>query len=113
MRALDAAIDVRVVPGPSAVLAALVLSGLPTDRFAFEGFLPRRRAIARRLEALRAGDRTLVLFESPRRVQALLATSRHARGSPDRPARELTKLHEEVRRGRVSEVLAGPIRTRR
>ncbi len=106
---VDAAIDVRVVPGPSAVLAALVLSGLPTDRFAFEGFLPRRRGDRlRRLEALRAGDRTLILFESPRRVEALLRDVEDTLG--DRRialARELTKLHEEVRRGRVSEVLAG------
>ncbi len=106
---VDAAIDVRVVPGPSAVLAALVLSGLPTDRFAFEGFLPRRRGDRlRRLEALRHGDRTLILFESPRRVEALLRDVGDALG--DRRialARELTKMHEEVRRGRVSEVLAG------
>ena len=107
--AVDDAIDARVVPGPSAVLAALVLSGLPTGRFAFEGFLPRRRGDRlRRLDALRVGDRTLILFESPRRVEALLRDVEDTLG--DRRialARELTKLHEEVRRGRVSEVLAG------
>ena len=105
---VEAGIDIRVVPGPSAVLAALVLSGLPTDRFAFEGFLPRRRGDRlRRLEALPPGDRTLILFESPRRVEALLRDVEDTLG--DRRialARELTKLHEEVRRGRVSEVLA-------
>jgi 16S rRNA (cytidine1402-2'-O)-methyltransferase len=106
--AVDAGLDVRVVPGPSAVLAALVLSGLATDRFVFEGFLPRKAGERRtRLDALGRDDRTLILFESPRRVQALLRDVLDVMG--DRQvavARELTKLHEEVRRGRVSEVLA-------
>lgn len=106
--AVEAGLEVRVVPGPSAVLAALVVSGLATDRFAFEGFLPRKAGERRvRLEALRGEDRTLVLFESPRRVQALLREVADIVG--DRRiavARELTKLHEEVMRGRVSEVLA-------
>jgi 16S rRNA (cytidine1402-2'-O)-methyltransferase len=106
--AVDAHLDVRVVPGPSAVLAALVLSGLATDRFVFEGFLPRKAGERRtRLETLRTDDRTLILFESPRRVHALLLDVLDVMG--DRQvavARELTKLHEEVRRGRASEVLA-------
>jgi 16S rRNA (cytidine1402-2'-O)-methyltransferase len=101
-------IDVRVVPGPSAVLAALVVSGLPTDRFSFEGFLPKGQGDrARRLAALRADPRTLVLFEAPLRVQGLLRDVLDELG--DRRiavARELTKLHEEVLRGPVSEVLA-------
>jgi 16S rRNA (cytidine1402-2'-O)-methyltransferase len=102
-------IDVRVVPGPSAVVAALVLSGLPTDRFVFEGFLPRREGERRRrLEAVAADPRTVVLFESPRRVRALLRDV-HVTLGDRRVAvcRELTKLHEEVLRGTVSEVLAG------
>jgi 16S rRNA (cytidine1402-2'-O)-methyltransferase len=102
-------VDVRVVPGPSAVVAALVLSGLPTDRFVFEGFLPRREGERRRrLEAVAADPRTVVLFESPRRVRALLRDVLVTLG--DRRVavcRELTKLHEEVLRGTVSEVLAG------
>jgi len=106
--AVDAGLDVRVVPGPSAVLAALVLSGFATDRFAFEGFLPRKAGQRRsRLAALRHDDRTLVLFESPRRLRALLRELLDVMG--DRRvavARELTKLHEEVKRGPVSEVLA-------
>jgi 16S rRNA (cytidine1402-2'-O)-methyltransferase len=106
--AIDAGVDVQVVPGPSSVLTALVLSGLPMHRFAFEGFLPRKAGDrAARLEALRADDRTVVFFESPRRTQALLRELLDT--WDDRRvavARELTKLHEEVRRGRISEVLA-------
>jgi 16S rRNA (cytidine1402-2'-O)-methyltransferase len=101
-------IEVRVVPGPSAAIAALVVSGLPTDRFAFEGFLPRKSGDRiTRLDELRGDPRTLVVFESPLRVKTLLRDVLVAFG--DRQvavARELTKLHEEVRRGRVSEVLA-------
>jgi 16S rRNA (cytidine1402-2'-O)-methyltransferase len=100
--------DIRVVPGPSAAVAALVLSGLPTDRFVFEGFLPRKPGERmRRLEALRHDPRTLVVFESPLRVQILLRDLMVSMG--DRRiaiARELTKLHEEVLRGRASEVLS-------
>jgi 16S rRNA (cytidine1402-2'-O)-methyltransferase len=102
---LDRGLAVEVLPGPSAVLTALVASGLPAERFSFAGFLPRRRS---ELEALLAGaSETLVAFESPRRLAATLALA--AERDPERPAavcRELTKLHEEVRRGSVSE-LAG------
>jgi 16S rRNA (cytidine1402-2'-O)-methyltransferase len=105
---VDDGIDVRVVPGPSAVTAALVVSGLPVDRFAFEGFLPRKVGERReRLRAIARDPRTLVLFESPRRLAALLRDALAELG--DRRiavARELTKLHEEVVRGRTSEVLA-------
>jgi 16S rRNA (cytidine1402-2'-O)-methyltransferase len=106
--AIEAGVEVRVVPGPSAAVAALVVSGLPTDRFVFEGFLPRKASERRaRLQALAAEPRTLVLFESPRRVRALLRELVEVLG--DRRvalSRELTKLHEEVLRGRASEVLA-------
>ena len=99
-------------PGPSAAIAALAISGLPTDRFVFEGFLPRKAGERRaRLEALAADPRTVVLFESPKRVQAMLVEALDVLG--DRPAavaRELTKLHEEVLRGRLSEL---PARARR
>ena len=105
---VEAGVDVRVVPGPSAAVAALVVSGLPTDRFVFEGFLPRRAAERRRrLEALAEDPRTVVMFESPKRVSATLEEVRDVWG--DRRAavaRELTKLHEEVLRGSISEVLA-------
>jgi len=104
----DAGIEVAVVPGPSAVTAALVVSGLPTDRFAFEGFLPRRGGERRqRLRAVADDDRTLVLFESPNRVVATLEAIAEELGPDRRVAlcRELTKLHEEVVRGTVAEVL--------
>jgi 16S rRNA (cytidine1402-2'-O)-methyltransferase len=102
--AAAAAADVTVtaIPGPSAVLTALAVSGLPTDRFAFEGFPSRRSAERRRAFAALAGEqRTLVFFESPHRLGDTLADMAGAFGA-DRPAtvcRELTKLHEEVRRG--------------
>ncbi len=105
--AIDAGIEVRVVPGPSSVLSALVLSGLPTDRFAFEGFLPRKAGERRsRLEAMRDDPRTLVIFESPIRVPALLRDIQSTLG--DRRAalaREMTKRHEEVLRGPLSQLL--------
>jgi len=104
---LDRGLPVEVVPGPSAVLAALVLSGLPTDRFCFEGFLPRKPGPRdRRLAELAGERRTMVFFEAPHRVLATLAAMAEAFG-PDRPAavaRELTKLHEEALRGRLAEV---------
>ena len=100
----DIAVD--VVPGPSAALAALVISGLPTARFVFEGFLPRKEGERRtRLASLADDRRTLVLFESPRRVRDLLSAALAALG--DRRAavvRELTKMHQEVLRGRLSEL---------
>ena len=104
---VEEGIDVRVVPGPSAAIAALVVSGLPTDRFIFEGFLPRTSAQRRtRLAALALDPRTLVLYEAPRRVAGLLRDIGVELG--DRRVavcRELTKLHERVVRGSVSEVL--------
>jgi 16S rRNA (cytidine1402-2'-O)-methyltransferase len=102
-------IPVDVVPGPSAAVAALVISGLPTARFVFEGFLPRKEGERRaRLSSLADDPRTVVVFESPRRVRALLADALVALG--DRRAavvRELTKVHQEVLRGRLSELPAG------
>lgn len=93
---------VTAVPGPSAVLTALAVSGLPVDRFCFEGFLPRKPGErSRRLASLAAEERTMVFFEAPHRTEAALAAMAEAFGG-DRPAavcRELTKTHEEVRRG--------------
>ncbi|UOE45786.1 16S rRNA (cytidine(1402)-2'-O)-methyltransferase [Agromyces larvae] len=105
--AVAAGVEVTCIPGPSAPVTALALSGLPTDRFAFEGFLPRKAGErARRLAELAADRRTLVFFEAPSRLAASLAALAEAFGA-DRPAavcRELTKLHEEVRRGPLGEL---------
>jgi 16S rRNA (cytidine1402-2'-O)-methyltransferase len=105
----DAGLPVTVVPGPSAVLAALVVSGLPADRFCVEGFLPRKAGERdRRLADLAHEPRTLVLFESPRRTASTLAALAVAFGA-DRPAavcRELTKTHEQVRRGTLADLAA-------
>jgi 16S rRNA (cytidine1402-2'-O)-methyltransferase len=103
--AVAAGVTVTAVPGPSAVLAALAVSGLPVDRFCFEGFLPRRSGErARRLGALRQEPRTMVFFEAPHRTEATLRAMAEALGA-DRPAavcRELTKTHEEVVRGSLA-----------
>jgi 16S rRNA (cytidine1402-2'-O)-methyltransferase len=99
--AAEAGLAVSAIPGPSAVLTALTLSGLATDRFCFEGFLPRRNGDRRRaLAALADEARTMVFFEAPHRLDDALAAMAEAFGA-DRPAalcRELTKTHEEVRR---------------
>jgi 16S rRNA (cytidine1402-2'-O)-methyltransferase len=100
---------VTVLPGPSALTAALAVSGLPTDRFCFEGYPPRRAGDrARRFGELATERRTLVLFESPRRTTATLAELAAAFGAGRRAVvcRELTKTYEEIRRGTLAE-LAG------
>ncbi|WP_146842733.1 16S rRNA (cytidine(1402)-2'-O)-methyltransferase [Cellulomonas composti] len=105
--AAQAGLRVTAAPGPSAVLTALALSGLPTDRFCFEGFAPRKAGErARALADLADERRTLVFFESPHRLADLLAAMAEAFGA-DRPAavcRELTKRYEEVRRGPLVEL---------
>jgi 16S rRNA (cytidine1402-2'-O)-methyltransferase len=105
--AVDAGVPVEAVPGPAAFLLALVLSGLPTDRFAFEGFLPRQRGARRRhLAALADEPRTLVWYVAPHRAAAELADAADALGQHRRGAlaRELTKRFEEVRRGPLGEL---------
>lgn len=97
------------IPGASAVLAALVASGIPAPRWAFEGFLPRRgRERRERITRIAADDRTTVLFEAPGRAAATLADLAEACGVERRGAlcRELTKLHEQVRRGTLEELAA-------
>ena len=104
---LDAGVAVQVVPGPSALLAALVLSGLPSGRFRFEGFLPRKgTARAERLNVIAQSDCTVVVFESPHRVAATLADLRDLCGAARdvAVARELSKVFEEVVRGTLGEV---------
>ncbi len=105
--AIEAGVDLAVLPGPSAPLAALALSGLPTDRFAFEGFLPRKageRAAA--LAALAGEQRTLIFFEAPHRVAATLESMALALGGERRASvsREITKRFEETRRGTLVEL---------
>jgi 16S rRNA (cytidine1402-2'-O)-methyltransferase len=106
-RCIDVGIAVVPIPGPSAILGALSASGLPTDRFHFEGFLPKPSGrLAKRLAALRDRRETIVLFESPHRILKTLKALHGAWG--DRPAvvaRELTKLHEEFLRGTLSTVI--------
>ena len=99
---------VEVVPGPSAVLAALVLSGLSTSRFVFEGFLPRKGSVrTQRLVELAAEPRTVVVFEAPHRVRQTVSDLAAAAGGLRRVAvaRELTKLHEEVWRGTLADAV--------
>ena len=105
--ALDAGLHVTTVPGPSAVLAALVISGLTTDRFVMEGFLPRRGPErTKQIASLRGEERTCVLFESPRRLRATLVELAEALGDSRQAvvARELTKIHEETLRGSLAEL---------
>lgn len=105
--AIRAGLPVSPVPGPAAALAALAVSGLPPDRFVFEGFLPKKKgARARRLEQLKPDPRTLIFYESPFRIVGLLEEIKTILG--DRPvvvAREITKMFEEFIRGSVTEVL--------
>ena len=107
--AVEADVKVTAVPGPSAVLTALALSGLPVDRFTFEGFLPRKAGDrARQLASIAAEPRTMVFFEAPHRIAEALAAMAEAFG-PERPAavcRELTKTYEEVKRGPIGELAA-------
>jgi 16S rRNA (cytidine1402-2'-O)-methyltransferase len=106
--AIAAAIDVVPVPGPSAITAFLPASGLPTDRFAFEGFLPARAAARwTRLEGLAAEPRTMIFFETGRRLAETLADMVATFGARAAAyGRELTKMHEEIRRGDLAELAA-------
>ncbi len=107
--AARAGCDVRVVPGPSAITAALAVAGLPTDRFCFEGFLPPRSSERRaRLAEVSSESRTLVFFEAPHRIEECLQDLAAVFGGERRAAvaRELTKAHETTYRGTLIELLA-------
>jgi 16S rRNA (cytidine1402-2'-O)-methyltransferase len=103
---IDGGLDVEVVPGPSAAISALVVSGLPPARFVFEGFLPKKSGERRRrISELGGEERTILLYESPHRITSTLQDLADLLGA--RPAalvRELTKMHEEVRRGTLPEL---------
>jgi 16S rRNA (cytidine1402-2'-O)-methyltransferase len=112
--ALDRGLKVTVIPGPSALISALVASGLPTDSFRFIGFLPPRSGERRTaLDALRETRETLVFYEAPHRISEMLADLERIFGKERRIAlaRELTKLHEEFLRGSIAEI-AGELRKR-
>lgn len=106
---IEAGASVEVVPGPSAAVAALAISGLAPGRFVFEGFLPRKeKERRRRIAEFSHEERTLVIFESPHRIEECLQDLLDGLGDRSAAlARELTKLHEEVRRGSLSQLLAG------
>lgn len=100
-------IEVECLPGATAFVPALVSSGLPADRFVFEGFLPQKKGRQTRLQALQHEERTIILYESPYRVLKTLSQFAELRGGdcPAAAARELTKLHEEVVRGTLDELI--------
>ena len=105
--AIKEEITVESIPGASASLAALISSGLPTDRFIFEGFLPPKKGRKARISRVKDEQATLIYYESPKRLQRTLKDLLDELG--DRPAvvsRELTKLHEEIKRGTLSELLS-------
>jgi 16S rRNA (cytidine1402-2'-O)-methyltransferase len=107
--ALDAAIVVKAIPGPSAAIAALSIAGLPTDRFVFEGFLPTREgALRKELEALSGEPRTMIFYEAARRLGGTLATMASIFGNEREAAvmRETTKTYEETLRGSLGELAA-------
>lgn len=99
-------VKVVSIPGPSSLLAAITTSGLPTDKFVFEGFLPKKKGRNTRLEFLKSEDRSIIIYESPERLFKTIGDIFNFLG--DRPlvvCRELTKLHEEIWRGKTSEAL--------
>jgi 16S rRNA (cytidine1402-2'-O)-methyltransferase len=104
--AIEEGIQVKAVPGPAAFLPALVVSGLPTHRFVFEGFLPAKKGRKARIEELSRESRTIILYESPHRLTKTLLELRDHFGDREvAVCRELTKRFEEVLRGTISEVL--------
>ena len=106
--AVRAGVEVLTLPGPTAFVPALVSSGLPCDRFCFEGFLPQKKGRQSRIEALRGEQRTMVFYESPYRLLRLLEQLAAVLG-PDRQvsvAREISKVHEESVRGTLEELVA-------
>lgn len=106
--AIRAGIEVECLPGPTAFVPGLVASGLPCERFVFEGFLPQKKGRRTRIESLRDEARTMVFYESPHRVARMLGELADVFGAARRASvsRELSKLHEETRRGTLAELAA-------
>jgi 16S rRNA (cytidine1402-2'-O)-methyltransferase len=106
--AVRAGVEVQTLPGATAFVPALVSSGLPCDRFVFEGFLPPKKGRQSRIEALREEERTMVFYESPYRTLKLLEQLKEVFGSERRASvcREISKLHEESRRGTLEELVS-------
>ena len=105
--AIAAGIPVTAAPGPAAIVMALILSGMPTDRFLFDGFLPHKKGRQTRLKQLADEPRTIVLYESPHRLlKSLTELREHLGNRRVAVARELTKIYEEVRRGTLDELIA-------
>ena len=103
--AISASIPIESIPGPSAFLAGLSTSGLPTDRFIFEGFLPPKKGRKKKLLAVQNEEATLIYYESPNRLLRTLKELKETLGNrPAVVARELTKLHEETKRGTLSDL---------
>ena len=103
--AIQAGVPVTSIPGPSAFVSALVASGLATDRFCFEGFLPSKKGRKKRLEKLKEEERTIIFYDAPHRIERTLREIANSLG--DRRVvigRELTKIHEEFIRGKISEI---------
>lgn len=105
---IEKGIEVECLPGATAFVPALVSSGLPCDRFVFEGFLPQKKGRMKRIEALKEEERTIVFYESPFRLVKLLQQLAEVLGTERRcsVSREITKLHEETVRGTVSELIS-------
>jgi 16S rRNA (cytidine1402-2'-O)-methyltransferase len=105
---LEREVEVECLPGPTALIPALVNSGFPCEKFCFEGFLPHKKGRKTRLTELAAEPRTIILYESPHRIVRMLQELQQAMGDERRcsVSRELTKIHEETRRGTFTELLA-------
>lgn len=107
-RAIERGYKISAVPGPSSILSALILSGLPTDRFVFEGFLPKKKLKRNeRINRLREEERTIIIFESPYRILSLLKELKETLGEREISiSRELTKVYEETVRGNLTELIS-------
>ncbi len=108
-KAIAQGIEITAIPGPTAIISALIISGLPTDRFVFEGFLPRKQGKRKkRIQELKQEVRTMIFCESPQRIKRTLQEFLEFFG-PERKmvvVRELTKMHEQIKRGSISEILS-------